>query len=73
LLGWFDPFAFGVQARADLNGAEDGVRAGFGLVGVFDQKFGGEAQIIAVTLVEAGGAGVSVHPAEIREIVILLN
>src|SRR5271155_6239123 len=68
-----DPFAAAVEAGADLEGAEDGLRAGFGLVGVLDQELGGEAQVFAATLVEAGGARVAIDGAEIRELVIFLD
>src|SRR5271155_1114956 len=68
-----DPFAAAVEAGADLDGAEDGLRAGFGLVGVLDQELGGEAQVFAAALVEAGGARVAIDGAEIRELVIFLD
>ena len=73
MLGWLDPFALAAEAGADLNGAEDRVGAGFDLIGVLDQKLGGEAQIFAAPLVEAGGARVAIDGAVIPEIVIPLN
>ena len=73
VLGRFDPIATGVDARTDLNRAEDGVGAGLGLVGVLDEELGGEAQVFATALVEAGGARVAIDGAEIWLSVILVD
>lgn len=47
--------------------------SGPGLVNIFDQEFGGEAEIFAAALVEAGGARVAIDGAVIGESVLLAN
>lgn len=71
--GWLDPFAAVVDAGAGVDGAEDDIGIGLGLIGMLDEKFGGEAQVLTAALVETQGARVAIDGVVIREIVILLN
>jgi hypothetical protein len=72
-LGRLDPGATPVEMGTGVNGAENGVRTGLGLVGVLDEELGGEAQVLAAAFVEAGGTGVGIDGSEIPEVVILLD
>lgn len=71
--GWLDPFAAIVDACAGMDSAEDDIGIGSGLVGVLDEEFGGETQVLAATLVKTLGARVTIDGVVIRELVILLN
>ena len=68
-----DPFAPVVDASAGVDGAEDDIGIGLGLIGMFDEQFGGEAQVLAAAFVETQGARVAVDGVVIREIVLRLN
>jgi hypothetical protein len=64
-----DPFAAVAEAGAGIDGAKDCVWAGLGLVNILDQKFGGESEVLAAALVEAGGAGVAIDGAAAGELI----
>ena len=55
-----DPIAFVVDASAGTDGAEDSFGGGIHRVGVFDEQFGGETEVGAAFLEEAGGARVTI-------------
>lgn len=68
-----DPFAAVVDASAGVDGAENDIGIGLGLIGMFDEEFGGEAQVLAAAFVETQGTRVAVDGVVIREIVLRLN
>ena len=70
---WLNPLAVVGDASAGMDGAEDDVWVGFGLIGMFDEEFGGEAEILAAKLVETQGMSVAIHGAVIRDLVIRTN
>src|SRR5208282_3067550 len=71
--GRVDPFAAVVDAGAGVDGAQDDIGIGLGLIGMFDEEFGGEAQILAATFVKPASARVAIDGAVTREFVVLLD
>jgi len=71
--GRLDPSAFFVEASADAVGAEDSFGDGDDMVGVLDDELGGEAQIFAALLEQAGGACVTIDGTEIGQTVLLAD
>jgi len=65
--------AFVVDAGADADGADDAFGGGDDRVGVLDNELGGEAEIGAALLQEAGGAGVAIDGAEIVQAVLVAD
>jgi len=70
-LDGLDPFAAVVDACAGVDGAEDGVGIGPGLIGMLDEELGGKAQVPAAALVESLGARVAIDGVVIRELVLI--
>lgn len=71
--GRLDPFAPVIDAGAGADGAQDDIGIGLGLIGMFDQKFGGKAQIPAAAFVKTVGVRVAIDGVVIREFILLLN
>jgi len=65
-----DPLALVVDASAGADGAEDLFGGGVHRIGVLDEKLGGEAQVGAAFLEQAGGAGVTIDGPEIVEAIL---
>jgi hypothetical protein len=70
-LDGLDPFGAAVDAGAGVDGAEDGVGIGPGLIGMLDEEFGGKAQVPAAALVKPLGARVAIDGVVIRELVLI--
>ena len=62
-----------IDARAGADGAQEDIGIGLGLIGMFDQKFGGKAQIPAAAFVKTLGVRVAIDGVVIREFILLLN
>ena len=71
--GRFDPLAFVVDACADADGTDDAFGGGDYRVGVLDDQLGGEAEIGATLLQEAGSAGVATDEAEIAQAALIAD
>lgn len=71
--GWLVPFATIIDAGAHADGAEDRVSAGSDGGRLFDDGFGGEAQIHAAKFHQSGGVSMAVDAAVIFKIVIVGN
>jgi hypothetical protein len=65
--------AFVVDAGADADGADDAFGGGDYRVGVLDDQLGGEAEIGATLLQEAGSAGVATDEAEIAQAALIAD
>jgi hypothetical protein len=70
-LDGLDPFAAVIDACAGVDGAEDGVGIGLGLIGMLDEELGGKAQVPAAAFVESLGACVAIDGVVIRELVLI--
>jgi hypothetical protein len=70
---WLDPFAAVIDASAGADGAQNDIGIGLGLIGMFDEEFGGVAQVSAAAFVKTLGARVAIDGVVIREFVVLLD
>jgi hypothetical protein len=68
-----NPLAESGDAGAGMDGAEDDVWIGCGLIGMFDEEFGSEAKVLAAKVVETQGVSVAIYGAVIRYLVIRAN
>ena len=68
-----DPLAVVINAGAGADGAEDAFGGGDDAVCMLDDEFGGEAQIGAALLEEAGGAGVAIDGAIIMQVEVVAD